>query len=881
MKKTVLLLALSALGLSEARPQTVRSILADFGPNDRNNGNITSSPDANGNYWNNVLNQTSVTDTFRLVDKANVATGIKLKVGPNFLTNGIQNGGLLNPSAALLGQYAVATATQDYFYVEGTGASAIATLTMSGFDRSKRYVFHVFGSRQIPTENRVSRYKFTGANVSTITQTTSGANVGANSYAGNNNTITNSDTITADGNGVIQLELSKVSGSFAYLNLMRIDIVDGRGAPVNTTFQNPGFEQGNFTSWTTVPVGTDAKAAISSAMPHTGSYAAQLSGGTLRLEQQISYISTIGTTAHKLSGYFYTPATTALQGSQAAHLELRYFSSTKALLGTFRSDSLTAASTPGVWTKVEATAAIPAGTAFVQAAAVWRNGAGATGSVSFDDLLLEPYKEPLVLNPLKIAYMGSSVPAGTGATNGNGYTSLYSSLLAERAAAGTGQPWVTANISVPGNNTLNVLDRYERDLLPQQSKYVVFALALGNEGILGGGQPIFDRFRTNMTALIRRAKADGMVPVVTNTYTRNDYTATEYAFVQQINLLIHGWNVPSVNLLGAVDDGAGRWAANYWADALHPNDRGHAEMAHALVPSLFDALHANKAQPTRRTSSGILLTNATALPAPIIRLAPEDVVHPFTTAIQFKTAVAGQLVEIRDSAGLTAGTIRVGTDGVVTYKSAKGQTITGTVPVTNKRWHKLVLTHYYARGTTMLYVDSVQEGTVQERLRPTRLDIGGNAAPTQVQFRDWLFYRSGMNQAEVLAMAADSLLKSSLEIYAPLDGQGVVPADSLVNLAQSLNSLTRPGSPLAVRESNLANRISFYPSPTTGDVRLQGPMPLSETVVTIYDLTGRVVLTRLLRNQHFNVASLPAGVYIAAFYIQGQLVYKRLVRADL
>ncbi|GAB3585173.1 GDSL-type esterase/lipase family protein [Hymenobacter daeguensis] len=871
--KKLLFLPLSLLLLTSTRAQTVRSILADFGPNDGTNGNITPSPDANGNYWNNILNLTGVADTFRLVDKSNQPTGVKLKVGANFQTNGILNGGLLAPSAALLGEYAIATATQDYFFLQ-----TAATLRISGLDRSKRYVFHLFGSRELSTEVRTTQYRFTASNVSSVSLTTSGPNVGANGYAGNNNTLAHSDTLTADANGVISLEVSRTAGTYAFLNLLRLDIITGRSTPaVNYAFQNPGFELGNLNFWTTVAQGTGAAVSINATTRHAGSYAAQLTGGSLGLEQQISYRNTTGATNYKLSGYFYNPTASALRGSQAAHLELLYYNSSGALLSRFKSDSLVATSATNVWTKLEAVGAIPAGTAFVKGKAVWRNAAGAAGSVYFDDLLLENY---VPQNPLKLVYMGSSVPYGQGATNNYGYTAMYSALLAQRATAGTGQPWVTANISVPGNNTVDVLNRFDADLLPQGGKYVVFALALGNEGILTGGQPIFNQFRTNLLQLIQRARANGMVPIITNGYTRNDYGPTEYAYTRQMNALIHGWNVPSVNLLGAVDDGTGRWASSYWTDALHPNDRGHAELARTLVPSLFDALNTNKPQPTRRTSNGITLTNTASTPTILIRLVPEDVVHPFTTAIRFKTSTSGQLVEIRDSAGLAAGTLSVGPGGVVVYQSAKGRTITGTVPVANNRWHKLVLTHYYARGATMLYVDSVREGTVSERLRPTRFDLGGSASPARVQYRDLFFYRSGMNQDEVLAMAADSLLKSSLEIYAPLDGRRVATPDSLANLAQSLNTLARISSPLATRENAVAKQISLYPSPTAGDVRIDAPQELHEAVVKVYDLTGRVVLTTRLRNGRFSIAQLPVGVYSVAFAANGQVLYMRLIKQE-
>jgi hypothetical protein len=296
------------------------------------------------------------------------------------------------------------------------------------------------------------------------------------------------------------------------------------------------------------------------------------------------------------------------------------------------------------------------------------------------------------------------------------------------------------------------------------------------------------------------------------------------------------------------------------------------------VPSLLDALAAAKTQPKRRVSAGIVLRNSAAAPAPTVRLVPEEVVHPFTTTLRFRTSGSGRLVEVRDSAGLTAGTIQVASTGKLLYTSAKGRTIAGTKTVNDNRWHKLVLTHYYARGLTRLYVDSTAEGTAAERLRPTRLDLGGSAAPARVQLRDFMFYRSGMNEGEVLAMAADSLLKSSLEIYAPLDGSRTVAADSLTNLAQSNNTLSRIATPLLARESAQAAAISLYPNPSTGLVQVQAPRSLDGTVVQLFDLLGRAALTATVRQGRLDVGALPAGVYSLQFELNGETVRKRLVR---
>lgn len=391
---------------------------------------------------------------------------------------------------------------------------------------------------------------------------------------------------------------------------------------------------------------------------------------------------------------------------------------------------------------------------------------------------------PAALDDLKIVFFGSSVPFGQGATGKYGYASRYATLLARRNAAGQGAPWTTSNISVPGDNTVKVLARWDRDLLPQQGRYVVYALALGNEGIHGGGQPVFDQFVANMQVLIRQARAQGIVPVVTNSYTRNDYTAQDYAYIRRLNLLLQGWAVPTVNLLGAVDDGTGHWAAGYWDDALHPNDQGHAEMLHAWVPSLFDALRAGKPLPHRQPTAGVLLGRAGAL-----RFVPEALVHPFTQVFSFRTTGRGCLLTLQDST--RAGSLRIGRGGRLTYASAVAGQLTTPASVADGQWHQVMLTHYFARGETILYVDSSRVGSLPERLRTRQLTLGGRAAPRDGQFRNWLFYRSGMNADEARALAADSLLRSSLELYALLDGRRQGSPDSLANLAQSTNVLTR------------------------------------------------------------------------------------------
>jgi len=391
------------------------------------------------------------------------------------------------------------------------------------------------------------------------------------------------------------------------------------------------------------------------------------------------------------------------------------------------------------------------------------------------------------LDNLKIVVLGSSVPFGQGATGKYGYAARYGTLLARRAAAKQGAPWTLTNISIPGDNTVKVLARWQRDLLPQRGRYVVLALSLGNEGIHERGQPMFDQFKANLQQLIAMARAQGMVPVVTNCYTRNDYTPTDYAFIRQMNLLLHTWDIPSVNLLGAVDDGAGHWATGYWDDALHPNDLGHAELAHAIVPSLFDALRAGKPRPRKGKTSFVRLGPQRRGRATSLGLRPEALLHPFTQVVSFRTAGTGQVLALQDSTA--RGSVAIAPGGTLVYTSAKGGHLAGMRQVNDNRWHQLILTHYYAAGQTVLYLDGAEVGRLPEKLLTRQLSLGGPLAPVGGQYRNWLFYRAGMNSDEVHALAADSLLQSSLEVYAPLDGRRVSTPDSLTNLAQSTNQI--------------------------------------------------------------------------------------------
>ena len=207
----------------------------------------------------------------------------------------------------------------------------------------------------------------------------------------------------------------------------------------------------------------------------------------------------------------------------------------------------------------------------------------------------------------RIAGFGSSVAFGTGDEYGKeGYTGLLRAMLAPKG-------WEVLNQSRGGDTTKLLATRWApegapdsrtRYLLPVNPAYVVIGLSLANEGIFEAGtkeekDAVFQQYADGMRGFVAKARQQNIVPIVTLCYPRSVYTAVDYDYIRRMNILENSWDVPSVNFLGALDDGHGRWARGFMFNDKHPNAAGHRELALAFVPTLFDALEKGKPTPSK------------------------------------------------------------------------------------------------------------------------------------------------------------------------------------------------------------------------------------------------------------------------------------------
>lgn len=465
----------------------------------------------------------------------------------------------------------------------------------------------------------------------------------------------------------------------------------------------------------------------------------------------------------------------------------------------------------------------------------------------------KPYPESCKeIDEYKISFMGSSVCYGTGATNDYGYAYMYTDLLKQRKQENIGKDWTTSNISIGGNTTQMVLDRWERDLLRDCGRYVFYGLSLGNERNNGTQtDQAAKNYEKGMKQLICQADSVGIVPVMASNYANAGFNSSDYEILKNLNLTIQQWEVPSVNMLGAVDDGAGRWVKAIENDGAHPNSDGHREMSYAIVPSLFDALDAGKTIPQRQESTAYALGKASATQH--IEFVPENIVHPFTLSFEVKASSAGTLASFETENG--TGNIKIDENGNIVYESPSDGQITSTTSA-NDEWLCISLTHYYAWGMTQLYVNGVKWRRAFRKARSNEIALGGSNTPDKADYRQLFFWRSGMNDKEIAAVAEGKMLRSSLEIYAPLSNES-----PLLNLAQSTNTLALVENTTSGITSLKERCMLFSPNPVKQGERVNAGC---SGIFEIYSVNGMLLDRQTLRNESETISTdaLTAGTYV-------------------
>ena len=240
---------------------------------------------------------------------------------------------------------------------------------------------------------------------------------------------------------------------------------------------------------------------------------------------------------------------------------------------------------------------------------------------------------------------------------------------------------------------------------------------------------------------------------------------------------------------------------------------------------------------------------------------PENTIHAFTTSFEIKTTHTGDIIAFSSNFGV--GNISIDTSGYLKYTSPLGNSITSNAAVNNNSWNKIALTHYYALGKTVLYLNKTEIGRLDEQLIGNTFYLNPINSPEIIDYKNWFFYRSAMTSEEINVLHDDdTMLKSSLELYAPLDGEAILGNDPLINLAQSLNSICseETAMTLALEKENSVSKM--FSNPVYDYLDLSKFSGYKE--INIFNSLGANALSlNIKNNKKIHIKHLKNGIYIA------------------
>lgn len=184
-----------------------RILLVDFGTDSTYRGASVSSPDLNGNYWNDM----GYSAANNMIDLGSNPTPFDLVMTSSFGTDSF-NGPTNVFDAAALGNLGITNAVNDYF-------AGVETFELRDLDPSAQYTLTFFGSKKYPAEE-FTVYSVTDSN-GTV-QASASLSVGSGS-SHNTDTAATISSITPQPDGTVYVAFAGQGGAAGYLNAMRIE----------------------------------------------------------------------------------------------------------------------------------------------------------------------------------------------------------------------------------------------------------------------------------------------------------------------------------------------------------------------------------------------------------------------------------------------------------------------------------------------------------------------------------------------------------------------------------------------------------------------------------------------------------------------------------
>ncbi|MCJ7680482.1 MAG: GDSL-type esterase/lipase family protein [Candidatus Aminicenantes bacterium] len=392
-----------------------------------------------------------------------------------------------------------------------------------------------------------------------------------------------------------------------------------------------------------------------------------------------------------------------------------------------------------------------------------------------------------------IAIMGSSLAAGWVTSRdekfdmNNGWAFRLERYLKPKG-------FHVINISLPGDTTEKVLERLEKDLFPLNADIVIISLSLENEGIRGLWEKtpteVYEGFKDNLKTIVKKCLQKGIRPVVASCYASDNYTEDwHYDLIRKMNLELARWDVPGINLLGALNDGKGRFVQGITFDLDHPDSTGHRELFYSVVPGLFESMIKGIPLPRKAPMNGFFAVEHGKKSTPLSYI-PDSLIHSFSMQFETRIKEPGTVAAFIQFNGGVSQLVFLGEDRFQ-YISAAGASFAFNVRTAEHEWQAVCVSHRFIQGEILIYVNGDLAARIEEAFIPLQFVLGGSAEDIRpfvsagADYREWMIYRTALNADEVASLHQGVLLQPSLELYIPLSGVSDERDRTIKNFAQN------------------------------------------------------------------------------------------------
>lgn len=404
----------------------------------------------------------------------------------------------------------------------------------------------------------------------------------------------------------------------------------------------------------------------------------------------------------------------------------------------------------------------------------------------------------------KIVVFGSSVAAGVGA-------STYANSWVGRMTTALTGNWTVVNVAIPGSTTGEWINNFTSLVLPENPDLVIIALSLGNENIQGSSNKdlVYRTFVTNIYTLVDMCRKAGFKVIVTGTYPRDEYSATDYKYIKNSDAELEASNIPFINFLGATDNGAGHWRTGMVnGDGLHPNDIGYDALFRAIPISIFDrTINSSQVSTVFKQGGGFLNFNNTASVVKPIYMTPTTM-GSFTIGFWVKqntgAGTSKALLSIESAATVINPTLlpRVrNVGGIISLTSGVTDLILSTIDTNDLKWHYVLVRFDFFTNTIKLDVDGVNIGsaTSSDFSGVTSMTIGGRydvgtSNADLYSYKGLFVSRVALNNFQAEQIYNGQAFKGSTEVYTSFEETGEVfypnKANSNVTIKNNLPAAT-------------------------------------------------------------------------------------------